>query len=74
MGDSTGGEIWVLTAQGETAFTRMLSVAHSHAKFFVSWLIAPETESHSNKIIDLWVSIGIQSSKFMTRYVPLDAA
>ena len=33
----------VLMYQGETELTRMLSLAHSHAKFFVIWFIAPDT-------------------------------
>jgi hypothetical protein len=42
MGDITGATFLVLTAHGATALVRMLSFAHSQAKFFVIWLIAPE--------------------------------
>ena len=42
--NSTGSTIVVLTPHGETVFVRMLSFAHSHAKFFVIWLIAPGTK------------------------------
>jgi hypothetical protein len=40
--DITSGVIVVRTAHGATVFVRILSFAHSHAKFFVIWLIAPE--------------------------------
>lgn len=41
-GDITGAVIVVLTPHGATVLVRILSFAHSHAKFFVIWLIAPE--------------------------------
>ena len=44
MEDLTAGKMWVLTPHGATVFTRILSFAHSHAKFFVIWLIAPENQ------------------------------
>lgn len=37
----TGGMTWVLTPHGATAFVRIPYFAHSQAKFFVTWLIAP---------------------------------
>lgn len=38
----------VLIYHGETELTRILSFAHSHAKFFVIWFIAPEKQGSGN--------------------------
>lgn len=38
----TGSTMVVLTAQGATVLIRMPSFAHSHAKFLVTWFIAPK--------------------------------
>ena len=37
----TGGMTWVLTPHGATVLVRIPYFAHSQAKFFVTWLIAP---------------------------------
>lgn len=80
---STGAPIVVLTPNGATVLTRILSFAHSQAKFLVSWLIAAaEVTSHTNKS---YQSIGLViSSKHLTSvnskvpfleiFLPLDAA
>lgn len=41
---SKGLIIEVLITQGATVLVRMLSFAHSHAKFFVSWFMAPASK------------------------------
>lgn len=54
---STGGSIVVLTPYGATVLTRILSFAHSQAKFLVSWLIAAaEVASHTNKALPCDIS------------------
>ena len=42
--------------QGATALLLILSFAHSHAKFFVSWFIAPEKSQNDN---DRWSIQGL---------------
>ena len=42
MNRATCSTMEVLTYQGATELTLILSLAHSQAKFLVSWLIAPE--------------------------------
>ena len=44
----TWSTIGVLMYQGATALLLILSSAHSHAKFFVSWFIAPEKSQYDN--------------------------
>jgi hypothetical protein len=44
MEDLTAVKMLVFTPNGATVFVRILSFAHSHAKFFVIWLIAPENQ------------------------------
>jgi len=46
----TSSFIGVLMNQGATELTLILSLAHSHARFLVSWLIAPAIFLRSQQV------------------------
>lgn len=61
----------VLIYQGATALTLIPSLAHSHAKFLVSWLIAPRGEGQISHYITLYCST--LGKAWAILVLPLDA-